>query len=158
MSDAAYAFILEHLGEAVPFAAHVGVQLTAVADGTATALLPDAPTSLNHVGSQHAGALFTVAEAASGAAMVGALHDRFLEVRPLVRSAAVTYRKVARGPITASAATLLPGDELRATLDREGRVEVGVEVAMTDAAGGEVASLHVDWVVSTARRSATPAA
>lgn len=146
--DDPFESILRLLGEAVPFAAHVGVELTAVADGTATAVLPDRPSNLNHIGSQHAGALFTVAEAASGAAMVGALHDRFLAVRPLVRSAEVTYRKVARGPITAEARTALDGAELRARLDRDGRLEVAVDVAMTDEAGVEVAVLHVDWVIT----------
>ena len=63
------------LNQAVPFAKHVGVVVTRMdADGS-QAVLPDAPHLLNHVASQHAGALFTLGEAASGAAMMQAFGD-----------------------------------------------------------------------------------
>ena len=40
----------------------------------------------NHVGSQHAGALFSAGEAASGAAFVGAFAERMGEITPLART------------------------------------------------------------------------
>jgi uncharacterized protein (TIGR00369 family) len=148
MASEIHDLIRSHLATSVPFAAHTGVELVSVGDGTAVALLPQQPTSVNHIGSQHAGALFTVAEAASGAAMAGALADRILETRPLVRSATATYVKVARGTITAEATTVQDGATLRGALDRDGRTEAAVEVSMRDELGVEVARLHVDWVVS----------
>ena len=66
--------------------------------------LPDRAELTNHVGSQHAGALFTVAEAASGAAFLGAFADRLAEVTPLARSAEISYEKIAKGPIEATRA------------------------------------------------------
>ena len=62
----------EQLGKTVPFANHVGVEIVEVGEGTATARLDEQPHTRNHIGSQHAGALFTLAEAASGGAMAGA--------------------------------------------------------------------------------------
>ena len=46
---------------AVPFAGHLGVRVTSMAEGEAVALLPERDELKNHVGSQHAGALFSVA-------------------------------------------------------------------------------------------------
>ena len=66
-------------------------------------VLPERAELTNHVGSQHAGALFTVAETASGAAFVGAFAERLGEVTPLARSAEISYEKIAKGPIEASA-------------------------------------------------------
>lgn len=69
--------------------------------GTATIRLPDDPRLSNHVGSQHAGGLFTAAEAASGGAFISVFADRMAEIRPLARSAGIEYEKLAKGPIDA---------------------------------------------------------
>ena len=58
---------------------------------------------MNHVQSQHAGALFTAGEAASGGAFVGGFAERMAEITPLAEKAEIQYRKVARGDITARA-------------------------------------------------------
>ena len=63
--------ILAHLRTSVPFADHVGIELDTIDPGRAIARLPERLDSTNHIGSVHAGALFTLAEAASGAAMAG---------------------------------------------------------------------------------------
>ena len=63
------------LNGAVPFAGHVGVQITELEPGACSVRLPDRPDIRNHVGSQHAGALFSAGEAASGAAFVGAFAE-----------------------------------------------------------------------------------
>src|ERR1700761_3444157 len=64
--------IAKGMALAVPYIGHMGIEVTELSEGEATALLPDRPELHNHVGSQHAGALFGVAETASGAAFVGA--------------------------------------------------------------------------------------
>ncbi len=151
MIDAVHDLLRDQLDASVPFARHTGVRLVRVGDGEAVAVLPDEPFTKNHVGSQHAGALFTLAEAASGAAMAGALAPMILEVRPLVRTARATYRKLAKGEITATATTGRPADELRVALERDGRVEFEVAVTMRDALDVEVATLDVEWVVTRPR-------
>jgi uncharacterized protein (TIGR00369 family) len=133
--------------QAVPFAGFLGVEVTSLAEGEAVALLPEREELKNHVGSQHAGALFSVAETASGAAFVGAFAERMGEITPLARGADIAYEKIARGPIEASATLGLPKDEALATLDRDGKVEFPCEVVLTDGDGTQVASATIRWHV-----------
>jgi acyl-coenzyme A thioesterase PaaI-like protein len=139
--------IAKGMALAVPYIGHMGIEVTAMSEGEATALLPDRPELHNHVGSQHAGALFGVAETASGAAFVGAFAARMGDVTPLARSAEIAYSKVARGPIEAKAKLGVPAAEALATIDADGRVDFSVEVEMTDAGGLVVATATVDWNV-----------
>jgi uncharacterized protein (TIGR00369 family) len=132
---------------AVPFAGHLGITVTSMAEGEAVALLPERDELKNHVGSQHAGALFSVAETASGAAFVGAFAERMGDVTPLARSAEIAYEKIAKGPIEAKATLDMPKEEALATLDNTGKVEFPCKVALTDAAGNQVASATVRWHV-----------
>ena len=139
--------IAKGMALAVPYIGHMGIEVTAMSEGEATALLPDRPELHNHVGSQHAGALFGVAETASGAAFVGAFAARMGDVTPLARSAEIAYAKVARGPIEAKATLGMPAAEALAKLDADGRVDFSVTVEMTDAEGTVVATATVDWNV-----------
>src|ERR1700759_5610192 len=135
------------MGTAVPYIGYLGIEVTAMEEGAATALLPDRPELRNHVGSQHAGALFGVAETASGAAFVGAFAARMGDVTPLARSAEISYLKVARGPIEAKAKLGMPAAEALAKLDADGRVDFSVKVELTDAGSAVVATATVDWNV-----------
>src|ERR1700761_9055712 len=126
------AAIAKGMALAVPYIGHMGIEVTALSEGSAIALLPDRPELRNHVGSQHAGALFGVAETASGAAFVGAFAARMGDVTPLARSAEIAYVKVARGPIEAKARLGVAAEEALAKLDADGRVDFSVEVEMTD--------------------------
>ncbi len=139
--------IAKGMAIAVPYISHTGIEVTEMSEGAATALLPDRPELHNHVGSQHAGALFGVAEVASGAAFVGAFAVRMGDLTPLARSAEIAYVKVARGPIEARARLGVPAAEAIATLDADGRVDFSVEVELTDAEGDAVATATVDWNV-----------
>ncbi|MGV1048519.1 MAG: DUF4442 domain-containing protein [Solirubrobacterales bacterium] len=139
--------IAKGMAMAVPFVGHLGLEITEVAAGEATVRLPRRPELNNHVGSQHAGALFTVAETASGAAFVGAFAIRMGEVTPLARSAEIDFLKVANGPITASAKLGVDAAEALAILDAEGKVEFPCEVELTDGEGNTVAVATVDWHV-----------
>lgn len=139
--------IAQGMTQAVPFAGYLGLEIPAMAEGEATAVLPERDELKNHVGSQHAGALFTLAENASGAAFVGAFAERMGDVTPLARSAEIAYEKIARGPITAAAVLGMPKDEALATLDREGKVEFPCTVVLSDAAGTQVATATVHWHV-----------
>jgi acyl-coenzyme A thioesterase PaaI-like protein len=132
---------------AVPFAGHVGVQITELEPGACTVRLPDRPELRNHVGSQHAGALFTAGETASGGAFVGAFAAEMGELRPLVRDARVTYTKVANGEIVASARFADGVDAVRERLDANGAVDFTVEVDLADADGDSVATMTVEWNV-----------
>jgi acyl-coenzyme A thioesterase PaaI-like protein len=139
--------IAQGMSQAVPFAGHLGLEITSIGVGEAVVVLPERPELTNHVGSQHAGALFTAAENASGAAFVGAFAERLAEVTPLARSAEIDYRKIARGPIEARAKLGVPGEEALATLAAEGKVEFPCEVELFDGDGQRVAVASVQWHV-----------
>ena len=134
------------LGEAVPFVKTIGLEYVDLGPGTATVRLPDRPEQANHVGSQHAGTLFTVAETASGGAFISAFVERLGEVTPLAKSARIDYEKLAKGPIDATA-TLGDSDALLDALDRDGKVEFPIEVELRDQDGTRVATATVDWHV-----------
>jgi acyl-coenzyme A thioesterase PaaI-like protein len=139
--------IAQGMTQAVPFAGFLGLEVTSVAPGEAVVVLPERAELTNHVGSQHAGALFTAAEAASGAAFVGAFAERMGEVTPLARSAEISYEKIAKGPIEARARLGVPAAEALATLDAEGKVVFPCEIEMADASGLRVATATVHWHV-----------
>lgn len=146
-----FEMIREQMNRAVPFAAHAGVALTGLSPDGATAQLAEAPTSLNHIGSQHAGALFTLGEAASGAAMAGVFAPVLLEVRPLAAGASIRYSRVAKGPISAIAQVQGDAAALLDTLAHDGKVAFDVGVTLSDAEGQEVAAMTVNWHVSKRR-------
>jgi len=139
--------IAKGMSQAVPFAGYLNLEITSMAAGEATVLLPERPELRNHVGSQHAGALFTAAENASGAAFVGAFAERMGDVTPLARSAEIAYEKIANGPITATAELGVSAEEALATLDAEGKVEFPCKVEMTDESGLRVATATIHWHV-----------
>ncbi len=148
-----YDAIAQGMTQAVPFAGFLGLEITSVGPGEATVRLPERPELGNHVGSQHAGALFTVAETASGAAFVGAFAERMGDVTPLARSAEISYEKIAKGSIEAAAKLGVPAEEALATLDAEGKVEFPCEIELTDAEGTVVAAANVRWHVRLKERS-----
>ena len=142
-----YEAVRQGLAQAIPFNRHVGLDVVEVADGRGVVGLPDDERLHNHVGSQHAGALFSAGEAASGAAFVGAFAERMAEITPLARTAEISYLKLARGPITAAGTLGEEKSALLGRLDADGKVEFPVRVAMTDTDGNTVASMTVNWHV-----------
>jgi acyl-coenzyme A thioesterase PaaI-like protein len=132
---------------AIPFNNHIGLEIVEVGDGTAVVRLPQSDALLNHVGSQHAGGLFSAGEAASGGAFLGAFAEHMEGLTPLARSASIDYLKIARGPILATATLGADKAQLLASLDADGRIEFPVEVTLADEAGVDVARMTVQWHV-----------
>lgn len=132
--------------QVIPFNNHLGLEVVELADGRGVVRLPDAQSLHNHVGSQHAGALFSAGEAASGGAFVGAFAEQLSAITPLAKAASIEYLKLAQGPITATA-TLGAKEELLGRLEADGRVEFPVEVELADESGTKVARMSVDWHV-----------
>ena len=146
-----YDMIKDHLDSAVPFAAHTGVRLLEIGDGTARAELEQRREVSNHIDTMHAGAMFTLGEAASGAAMAGALAPVILKMRPVAKDARIAYLKIAQGRLEAEARTARPGAELMEAIRTDGKVAFDVEVAIRDSAGETVTEMTVTWHVSAAR-------
>jgi acyl-coenzyme A thioesterase PaaI-like protein len=129
----------------IPFNGHLGLEIVGLVGDKGVVRLPDSEPLRNHVGSQHAGALFAAAEAASGAAVLGALGARLAEVTPLAKGAEIQYLKMARGVITATASLGEDKAAILSRLDADGKVLTDVRVEMTDAEGVVVATMTVHW-------------
>lgn len=142
-----YDAIRHHMEGGVPFARYVGVAITAVSDGKAAAMLEQRADTSNHIDTQHAGALFTLGETASGAAMAGAFADRLAALLPVAAQAKIAYLRPAKGRITAEASTNEPADDLRARLAADGKVRFAVDVTLFDDQRETVATMTVDWNV-----------
>ncbi|MCX7565554.1 DUF4442 domain-containing protein [Sulfitobacter sp. F26169L] len=146
-----YEMIKAHLGQAVPYATQTGVELLEVADGTAVARLEQRRETENHIKGQHAGAMFTLGETASGAAVAGALAPVILQMRPVAEMAEITYRKLAQGTLTATARTSQSGVELMAAIKADGKVAFDVVIDIRDAEDETVVEMKVNWYVSPTR-------
>mgnify|MGYP001050283177 CR=1 FL=1 len=146
-----YDMIKAQLDTAVPFANHVGVRLLELGDGTASAELEQRDEVSNHIQSMHAGAMFTLGEAASGAAMAGALAPVILNMRPVAAVANIAFKKVAKGMLTAHAKTSQEGAALMQAIKDDGKVAFDVHVDVRDAAGDTVVEMTVNWYVSAQR-------
>ncbi|MFK7874830.1 MAG: DUF4442 domain-containing protein [Paracoccaceae bacterium] len=146
-----YEMIRDHLSNAVPFANTVGVVLGTITDSTAIASLEQRPETSNHIQSQHAGAMFSLGEAASGAAAAGALAPVILQSRPVAKDAKIAYTKIAKGTLTAHAKTSRPGPDVLGELTSKGKVVFDVHVDIRDTDNDTVATMTVAWhVTSTA--------
>ncbi len=148
-TDQIYTLMKAFFEQNVPYAKHTGIELLVIADGHGAARLPDVQETQNHMGSQHAGALFTLAEAASGAASVSLFADKIATVRAAIVEAKITYKKAARGVITAEGRLRRTGEDLMTEFNRDGEVNYMVDVVMTNEQGTEVGAMEVNWRIKS---------
>ena len=149
--------MLDALNEAVPFAKHLRIAITEMAPTGARAVLPNDDFLTNHIGTQHAGALFTLAESASGAALVAACVDLLAIAQPVVRNAHIEYRRAARGVIVARARLSEPADDVREAFARDGRADLEVTVLLIDEDEAEVATASFEWSFRSPKAAALAA-
>jgi acyl-coenzyme A thioesterase PaaI-like protein len=109
--------------------------------------MPDRSEYQNHVGGPHAGAMFTLAESASGAVVVGAFGDQMSRALPLPVRCEVAWTKLARGPLTAVAELARPIGEVLAELDAGQRPEFPVEVSVRREDGAETSHMTIVWTL-----------
>lgn len=145
--------ILEALEGAVPFNKLVGVHFRDVGDGTGAAELDTVSEVMNHVGTMHAGALWLVGEAAGGAAFVGGFAPYMGSLRFVAKGADISYRRSARGTITATGAIRGQAAELIESIQADGRGEVFADVELRDESSELVAEMtvryHAKWLAET---------
>lgn len=144
-----FEMIRAHLSQAVPFANTVGVVLGPITKGSAEATLEQRPETSNHIQSQHAGAMFTLGEAASGAALAGALAPVILQSRPVAKDAKISFLKIAKGTLTAHAKPSRPSADLLSELSEVGKVVFDVSVQILDSDREMVAEMKVTWHVKS---------
>ncbi|MFA6067615.1 MAG: YiiD C-terminal domain-containing protein [Janthinobacterium sp.] len=146
-----YDRIKQQMMDTLPFVRLLGISIDDIGAGTSKVSMPDDPKLHNHLGTQHAGALFTLAETASGAAMAGGFAELILGLRPVAKESRIAYQKLARGATRAEGR--VPGDlaALKAQLAQDGKVAFPVAVDIFDSEGTLAAQVTVDWYLSQKR-------
>jgi acyl-coenzyme A thioesterase PaaI-like protein len=126
---------------AIPFNKFLGLQA-----GEGTLTLPADPKYLNHLGTVHAGAQFTLAEAASGQWLLGRFGAAAAEYAAVVRHADIKFRRPASGELT-TRASAEPGEAERflETLTRRGRATIEVRVQVLGADGNTTLESTFEW-------------
>ena len=129
----------------VPFAKACGVRLSSMGDGLARCEMAQKPELLDDTGKLADGALFTLAETCSGAAMAGGFASVILGVRPVAAQVEFEVLQPALGLINAQAKVAQAISPLKKTLRTTGKINFPVEVEVSDASGHTVARMRVTW-------------
>ena len=137
----------EMLAATVPMARTLKLEFQETTPERAVVRLPDQAEYHNHVGGPHAGAMFTLAESASGAIVLAAFGDQLSRAVPLAVKAEIGYKKLAMGVVTATATLGRPAAEVVAELDEGLRPEFPVRISLTREDGAETGEMTVVWTL-----------
>ncbi|MEI7031593.1 DUF4442 domain-containing protein [Streptomyces pratensis] len=137
----------EMLLATVPMARTLDLDFLETTAERAVVRLPDQVDYHNHVGGPHAGAMFTLAESASGAVVIAAFGDQLRRAVPLAVKAEIGYKKLAMGEVTATATLGRPVADVVAELDAGGRPEFPVAVEIKRADGAVTGEMTVVWTL-----------
>ncbi|WLQ38004.1 DUF4442 domain-containing protein [Streptomyces castrisilvae] len=137
----------EMLAATVPMVRTLNLEFLESTADRAVVRMPDQADYHNHVGGPHAGAMFTLAESASGAIVIAAFGDQLTRAVPLAVSAEIGYKKLAMGEVTATATLGRPAAEVVAELDAGERPEFPVSVQIRRADGAVTGEMTVVWTL-----------
>lgn len=139
--------VREALQAAVPFNVHVGVMIQEASQIRGVAALSDVPHVRNHLGTIHGGALLAVAEAAAGAAYVGAFRAQVQHIRMNLQGVEIAYRKWARGTILASSKLGRDPSSILADLRESKRLEITMSSLVSDQADSALAEMRFRFLL-----------
>lgn len=135
------------LTASVPMVLTLNLEFVETSAERAVLRLPDQPDYHNHIQGPHAGAMFTLAESASGAIVMAAFGDQLSRAVPLAVRAEIGYKKVAKGVVTATAELGRPIADVLAELDAGERPEFPVHVAITREDGAVTGEMTIVWTL-----------
>lgn len=149
MTDVDYEQVAQTIADTVPLVRTMGLEFGEVRPGYGEVFLSGERTDLhNHLGGPHAGALFTLAETASGAAVLSMFLDFMGEGGLVVpERVEVHFGRLARGDVKATAQVRESEEELMATVERDDRVRFPVRVELTNRDEEIVSELIFHWYV-----------
>ncbi len=134
----------------VPFIGTVGLTIDRIGRGEAVATLPYRREVGNHIGTAHAGAVYTLGESASGGVTLSLFADQLPGAFIALKGAHVTHSKAAPGDVVATARVAGDAGAVRAAYDETGKADFDVEVVMT-VGDIETARVIYTWAVRAPR-------
>ncbi|MGI5350946.1 DUF4442 domain-containing protein [Streptomyces sp. CA-250714] len=137
----------ELMKASVPMARTLNLEYLETSPERVVVSLPDQSEYHNHVGGPHAGAMFTLAESASGAVTMAAFLDQLSRAVPLPVRAEMDFKKLAKGVVTATAELGRPVADVIAELDQGQRPEFPVKVALSRADGAVTSEMTIVWTL-----------
>ncbi|MGP3976015.1 DUF4442 domain-containing protein [Streptomyces sp. 8N114] len=137
----------ELMRASVPMARTLDLEYLETSPERVVVSLPDQSAYHNHVGGPHAGAMFTLAESASGAVTMAAFFDQLSRAVPLPVRAEMDFKKLAKGVVTATAELGRPAADVVAELDKGQRPEFPVKVALRRADGAVTSEMTIVWTL-----------
>lgn len=137
----------EMVAATVPMVRTLNLEFLESTAERAVVRLPDQADFHNHVGGPHAGAMFTLAESASGAIVIAAFGDQLTRAVPLAVKAEIGYTKLAMGEVTATATLGRPVADVVAELDEGKRPEFPVTIEIQRVDGAVTGEMTVVWTL-----------
>ena len=130
----------------LPYNAHLGIERSR--DSRALLELAEGPHLHNHLGTFHAAALFSLAEASSAEFLLRH-RDRSDDIQGVVRRAACKYSSPATGTLTSHSLTEPAAlRESFTIVDRKGRALFPIEIELRDESSQAVASFTFTWFLA----------
>lgn len=115
---------------AVPMVGTMNVEFLELTPNRVLLRLPDQRAFHNHIGGPHAGAMFTLAETATGALVLGNFGSQLHRATPLAVDASIRYKRIAMGPLYAEAVMSESSESILASLDAGQRPQWSIEVSL----------------------------
>ena len=130
----------------LPFNAFLGIEAT---EAGGELQLPDDPRYTNHVGTVHASALYSLAEAASGSFLLSHPSIDIEKVGALLRKSSIKYRRPSIGRIRSRTRCSNEAmGQMLAGLAKRGRAKILIEVDLLDDEDQIVATTTLEWFVA----------
>lgn len=142
-----FAAVRENMPTLVPMVGTLDLEFLELGPDTAVMRLPDRQPYHNHIGGPHAGAMFTLGESASGALVLGNFAEHLDTVVPLAVEANIAYKKVAMGPVIATATMTRTVADILTELDAGVRPEFRVDITIATEDGTVTGRMYVVWTL-----------
>jgi len=128
----------------IPFVRTVGIKQ----DREGNLVLEFDESILNHIGTIHAGALYTLAETASGDALKAYFPELVGKAVPLLRDSKVKFKKPAEGTVVAAACLSEDGvSRFRRQMGKKGYARIEIEVEVKSSDNSIVCAAIFNWFV-----------
>jgi acyl-coenzyme A thioesterase PaaI-like protein len=144
--------LVAQMPHAVPMVATLELEFLELDPQRVLLRLPDKPEYRNHVGGPHAGAMFTLAETATGAIVLGNFGMLMERATPLPVDASIRFKKIAMGPMYAEALMHDTPESILATLDSGQRPEFRIDVILSTEDWTVTGDASFLWTLKPVRR------